>query len=344
MGRPQKQAMVSVMELVKENRLEDIGFYTLSDYRASQTRVDSPLWRCELLLTSKCNFHCVYCRGLRRDCAGDMPLDTALEVIHYWIKGGLKNVRFSGGEPTCYPPGWLLNLVTECRVNFVDNIAISTNGSAPLEYYEMLMSHGVNDFSISLDSGCCAISEKLVGGIKGSFAKVTENIRELSKLTYVTVGMVFTEDNIDTCVEDVEFVYSLGVADIRVIPAAQFNQALVKLKNLSPEIRRTLPILNYRIKHIEEGRHVRGIRLTDNHHCPLVLDDMAIAGQWHFPCIIYLREGGNPIGRINKDMREERLRWYQNHDCFADDICRYNCLDVCVDYNNKAQEYEKSRR
>ena len=42
-------------------RLEDIGFYTLSDYRASQCSASSPLWRCELLLTDRCNFHCPYC-------------------------------------------------------------------------------------------------------------------------------------------------------------------------------------------------------------------------------------------------------------------------------------------
>ena len=90
--------------------LEDIGFYTLSDYRASQCSAMSPLWRCELLLTSRCNFHCVYCRGLRRDCSGDMPLDTASNVIRHWTKEGLKNIRFSGGEPTVYPQEWLLNL------------------------------------------------------------------------------------------------------------------------------------------------------------------------------------------------------------------------------------------
>lgn len=38
--------------------LENIGFYTLSDYRASQCSVSSPLWRCELILTDRCNYHC----------------------------------------------------------------------------------------------------------------------------------------------------------------------------------------------------------------------------------------------------------------------------------------------
>jgi len=325
-----------MFSMKKYQTLESIGFYTLSDYRASQCSATSPLWRCELLLTSRCNFHCIYCRGLRRDCEGEMPLDTALEVIHYWARDGLKNVRFSGGEPTCYPHGWLLNIVTECAVNFVEHIAISTNGSAPTAYYEMLIAHGVNDFSISLDSGCCSIGEKLAGGIKDSWNKVVENIRILSQLTYVSVGMVFTEDNFETCIDDVMFVHSLGVSDIRVIPSAQYNRALYKLRELPPEILEKYPILKYRINHVRSQVPVRGLRPDDTHKCPLVLDDMAIAGRWHFPCIIYLREGGEPIGEINPLMREQRKNWYETHDTHADRICLGNCLDVCRDYNNRA--------
>lgn len=319
-----------------KTQLDNIGFYTLSDYRASQCSASSPLWRCEVLLTDKCNFHCIYCRGLRKDCLGDMSLAEALTLINYWTRDGLKNIRFSGGEPTVYPSGWLLNLVTECRVNFVEKVAISTNGSAPLEYYEMLVSHGVNDFSISLDSGCCAISERMAGGVKGSWARVVENIRELSQLTYVTVGMVFTEDNIETGLDDVMFVHSLGVSDIRVIPSAQYNKALLRLKELPIDILKRYPILNYRVNHIKTHVPVRGLRPEDTHRCPLVLDDMAVAGKWHFPCIIYLREGGEPVGLVGENMREQRNNWFKQHDTHADKICLNNCLDVCRDYNNKA--------
>ena len=315
--------------------LENIGFYTLSDYRASQCSEVSPLWRCELLLTDRCNFRCVYCRGLRRDCLGDIPLKTALDVIGYWVEGGLKNIRFSGGEPTLYPSGWLLNLVTECKVNFVEHIAISTNGSATLEYYEMLISHGVNDFSISLDSGCCSIGEKMAGKNK-SWGRVVENIRRISQLTYVTIGMVFTEENFDTCIEDVLFADSLGVSDIRVIPSAQYNKALLKLQNLPLKLLNKYPILKYRINHIQNRVPVRGLQPSDTNKCPLVLDDMAVAGGWHFPCIIYLREGGEAIGEINPLMREQRKDWFETRNTHADRICLGNCLDVCRDYNNKA--------
>ena len=62
---------------------------------------------------------------------------------------------------------------------------------------------------------------------------------------------------------------------------------------------------------------------------------MAVVGDYHFPCIIYMREQGNPIGKIDENVRLERQKWMNNTDCYKDPICKHNCLDVCVEYNNK---------
>ena len=107
-------------------KLENIGFYTLSDARVYQASETSPMWRCEMILTNRCNFKCPYCRGLRNDCLGDMDFDKALFVLDQWISQGLKNVRFSGGEPTIYPR--LIELVARCKAGNVEHIAISSNG------------------------------------------------------------------------------------------------------------------------------------------------------------------------------------------------------------------------
>ena len=83
-------------------RLEKIGFYTLSDSRAHSASETSPLMRCELLLTDACNFRCPYCRGLKPDQKGTLPLNQAMYTVQLWCDQGLQNVRFSGGEPTLY--------------------------------------------------------------------------------------------------------------------------------------------------------------------------------------------------------------------------------------------------
>jgi molybdenum cofactor biosynthesis enzyme MoaA len=320
-------------------KLEEIGFYTLSDNRAHNSSRLTPLHRCELVLTDKCNFNCPYCRGIINEQAkGTISFEMALTTINLWIKEGLKNVRFTGGEPLLYKG--LEDLVLRCSEGNVEHVAISTNGSMPYKKYEHLINAGVNDFSISLDSGCCAIADVMSGGVK-RWSNVVENIKMLSNQTYVSVGMVFTEENVDSCIESVLFADSLGVSDIRVIPSAQYNKALSKLQHLPIDVLNKYPILKYRVNNIIAGKSVRGLSDKDCNRCWLALDDMACAQGKHFPCIIHLREGGDPIGKVGINMRKEREEWVLSHDSFQDPICKKNCLDVCVLFNNKASEVRK---
>lgn len=319
-------------------KLENIGFYTLSDDRASGATEKSRLMRCELILTDLCNFKCPYCNGLRDDCKGTTSFERAKQIIDYWAKDNLKSIRLSGGEPTVYRE--IVELVKYIKSKGVENIAISTNGYAPFDLYKSLIDSGVNDFSISLDACCSAFGDKMSGGISGSWQQVVSNIKKIAELTYVTLGVVVTDETICDLKETIEFCATLGVADIRIISAAQWDELLVNAKDVDPTVYEKYPILKYRIENICKNRNVRGIGETDSRRCNLVLDDMAIAGDYHFPCIIYMREHGDPIGKVSGNMREERFRWSREHNCYKDPICKKNCLDVCIDYNNRHNYFQ----
>jgi len=320
-------------------KLEDIGFYTLSDKRAKEADHTTRLSRCEIILTDKCNFKCPYCRGLREDIKGVMPYEHAKEMVEYFISEKLYAIRFSGGEPTTYPR--LNELVKLAKSGGIEKIAISTNGSANTNKYLELIDSGVNDFSISLDACCSSMAKTMNGGID-VFDVIKNNIEVLSKRVYVSVGVVLTEENMSKLEEVVNFAHSLGVKDIRIIPSSQHNK-LKKEINIDDNVLEEHKILKYRIENIKKGLPVRGIGISDTKKCPLVLDDMAIAGLYHFPCIIYMREQGNPVGTTQntKTIRKERLDWYRSHNCQEDSICRKNCLDVCVAYNNKWEKYQR---
>ena len=133
----------------KLDRLASIGFYTLSDERARTSSMVSPLYRCELLLTDRCNFHCLYCRGLKN--GRDLNFKDAKRILKYWISEGLKNIRFSGGEPTLYPH--LFELVDICKKAKVKHIAISTNGSSSRNYYLELVKRGVKEVGKGIRKG-----------------------------------------------------------------------------------------------------------------------------------------------------------------------------------------------
>lgn len=329
--------------MTTSNDLKNIGFYTLSDERVKNCSETSPMKRCEMIITEYCNFKCPYCRGLKSEIYGDRKLkqlsfDEIKRNIDLWCKPiPLENIRFSGGEPTLHKD--IRKIVSYAKDKFINRIAISTNGSNKLDLYTELIALGVNDYSISLDACCADDGDKMAGNVKGSWEKVINNIREISKLTYVTVGIVLTTDNVDKTIETVRFAHSLGVADIRIISAAQYNRPIPRLNEIEPEILDAHSILKYRVKHFAEGINVRGMSETDSKHCALVLDDSVIAGEYTFPCVIYMREQGNPISKIGPDMRAKRVEWFKNHDCYADKICRENCLDVCRQYNLRYEEF-----
>lgn len=319
-------------------KLDDIGFYTMREDRCASSNDKTPIMRAELILTDRCNFSCPYCRGLRSDIQGDMSFEQASKTLGLLIREGLTNVRFSGGEPTIYKD--LPILVNAARIGGVERIAISTNGTASLEDYKFLINMGANDFSISLDSCCASFNKEMTGGVD-AFDIVVSNIRELSKLTYVTVGIVITEDNYQSVPDIIEFAHNLGVADIRIIPSAQWDHMLEVAKSTPKYILDAHPILAYRVNNIKNGIHVRGIKDTDSHKCGLMLDDLCIVQDNIYNCVIAMREQHDPIGKMDENFRQTMKSFYDNFDTHTDKTCKENCLDCCILYNTKYEEYRK---
>jgi len=324
------------------NKLEEIGFYTLSDERAKNSSLTSQMKRCELIILEACNFKCSYCRGLKDYVYGDrklkqLSIEEIKRNIDCWCENEpLENIRFSGGEPTLHKD--IKTIISYSKLKGIKRIAISTNGSNKLELYKELIELGCNDFSISLDACCALDGDMMAGGIKGSWDIVVNNIREISKLTYVTVGIVLNEDNIDTTIDTIKLADSLGVSDIRIISAAQYNKPIPRLNEIPQTIKDKYPILNYRVNNFADGINVRGILDTDSHKCGLMLDDSIIAGEYVFQCVIHMREGGKPICKVNSKMREDRLEFMKTFDTHNDPICKKNCLDICRMYNRKFEE------
>jgi organic radical activating enzyme len=319
-------------------KLEEIGFYTLTDERAMHASETSPIWRGEVIVTGRCNFDCVYCRRLPPK---DMDEHLALSVLEQWIEDRLKNVRFSGGEPTLYRP--LPFLVRKCREGGVERIGISSNGSSPLQVYEWLIQEGVNDIAVSLDACYPSLADS-IARVDDQWEKVTANIRRLSKLTYVTASIALSNENVRQANEIISFANDLGVADIRFVTASHDEQLMLKMQDIPTEVLDKYPMLKYRANNLKAGRQIRGLRPSDSHRCQLVLDDNVVAGKWHYPCGVYLREGGEPIGEIGPCMRRQRAEWMAVKDTHNDEICRQFCSDIYMDYNNKCEEFTQIKK
>jgi MoaA/NifB/PqqE/SkfB family radical SAM enzyme len=314
-------------------QLEDIGFYSMTNHRARTSSKDTRLERCELLLTKRCNFSCPYCRSVGPP---DATWEEAAAIVAYWKRERCRNMRFSGGEPTLWKHLRALVCFARYQNPHLEHIALSTNGSAPIEQYDQLLAAGVNDFSISLDACCCATVGTMTGKNGDIVRHVMDVIRHLAPKTYVTLGTVVLPKNLLEVVKVVEFALEAGVSDVRLISAAQWNRPVYV--ELPPEALERFPIMRYRWENMKAGRHVRGMGEGDCRTCHLAKDDMAVSAGMHYPCIIHMREGGEPIGEVGPYARDAREDWAFEHDSYADPICRKNCLDVCIDYNNCASQ------
>jgi MoaA/NifB/PqqE/SkfB family radical SAM enzyme len=326
------------MELPENDlRLEQIGFSTLTDFRAKNASPTSPLKRCEMILTNRCNFRCPYCQGLPPLINRAMTWEEIRETLAFWIDDQAENIRFSGGEPALHPR--LLDAISLCNHEGVRRIGLTTNGSKPIRYYQQLIDAGLTDLSISLDACTPEKGDEMMGNLPGVWGKVVRNIRDLSKRTAVIINVVYNEANVAGTVQTILFAHELGVKDILLVSASQYSRAAGGLQQLPKEVLDAHPILKYRVENALHLPKVRGLSEADAYHCALVLDDAVVAADYHFPCSIYMRERGNPIGRIGAGMRQERASWFQNHNTHQDAICKEFCVDLYRDYNNAYRRF-----
>lgn len=291
--------------------------------------------RAVVVITEKCNFRCPYCRTFDGD---QMHGSMVNELINnYFRKQNLFAILFTGGEPTVHPE--VVGFVTEAHNSGIPNIGLATNGSAPLNLYNDLYRAGVNDFSISLDADNPADGAAMSGGRESSWQRIISNIREIASWCRVTIGLVVNERNVHRLPGIIEFAQELGVYDIRVNPAAQFSNRLPE-SVLSGIESSDYPILDWRIRNRINNIDVRGIdRRNAVRHCWLVQDETVINGNLHYPCFVYMREGGAPIGKVNSRMRDDRRTWMLNHDPYNDPICRANCADCCLAFNQRYEDF-----
>lgn len=313
-------------------KLEDIGFQTMYDERVRHISEHSEMKRCEIVLTSFCSFHCPYCNGIREDCRGSISVEQARRAIDLWTENGLENLRFTGGEPTLWKG--LTDLVKYAKRRGARTIGISTNAYTDMAVYDELIDAGVDSFSISLDAADPQTGDRM-SGVEGSWVKVTENIRHIAARAYVALGIVATARSVGNLKQTIEFALSLGVQDIKLISASQYNEVLSVAEELDEDVFVDHPFLRYRVGNIKREKNMRGLGEDDSHRCTLVLDDSSVAKDWHFPCTIYLREYGDPIGRVGENMRHERAVWARTHDTHEDPICSANCIDACIEFNNR---------
>jgi len=108
-----------------------------------------------IAVTDKCNLRCFYCmpnEGI--DFVKQkklMSYEELLRVATVLSKMGVSKVRITGGEPFLRKN--IMHFIKELsKIDGINKIAITTNGTQTLDYLDELISYGIKSFNLSIDS------------------------------------------------------------------------------------------------------------------------------------------------------------------------------------------------
>jgi MoaA/NifB/PqqE/SkfB family radical SAM enzyme len=345
--------------------IDEIGFYTLSEKRAERVaalyRQGDPFVfktaRTEVVVGNRCNFACRFCKGVPTDGTFELTSAYLSRLFEEWTPRGTDYLHITGGEPTLWTD--LRELVAAVAARGTVP-CMTSNGSAPFSLYRHLVETGLRDIRISLH----AHDPGLYGWISGTssaFHYVVENIRRLVDLRdrafpdlYIMINTCVLEETLDELPALLRFLLAFNPNDIKPVAIVQWagrrlaearehyrNDLLPALLDATPDS--AFPILRYRLPSLLtkrlrgfRGRPVNGGQAAVQ-SCYLMLDDRCIDARWYYPCNIYLRERGTPIGSHHEDSYEEAARkiwdFVHHHDVREDPICRACCPDIAREYN-----------
>ncbi len=143
-----------------------------------------------LSVTDRCNLRCRYC--MPQSSFSWMPSENILsfEEIHRicraFCKSGIRKIRLTGGEPLVRRG--LVGLIQKLnRLEGLEEICLTTNGTLLGEYAEELMDAGVTHINISLDTMVPDTYASITGA--DMFQKVWDSILKVLELGFPQVKL-----------------------------------------------------------------------------------------------------------------------------------------------------------
>ena len=106
-------------------------------------------------LTDRCNLRCVYCmpkEGLQWQAHADqLSVEEITRVVETAVKGGVKRIRLTGGEPLVHPH--IVEIVRRiASIQNIEEVSLTTNAMLLERFAQPLANAGLTRVNISLDS------------------------------------------------------------------------------------------------------------------------------------------------------------------------------------------------
>ena len=267
-------------------------------------------------VTEACNFNCKWCyagSGYNRKYFKHMEKDKLKKLLEILSESDVKQVTYSGGEPTVYP--YLDYAIKEAR-NLDLIVHINTNGyllteTLAREWRKM----GVTQVQINIDSKHPEKHDK-IRGRKGSFDRALKAIRNARNSGITCVSQtVLTRENEKEVLDIIKIARNAGVERVRIWDMMLSGHAREKENLLPKEYLNTLKtVSDFALKtgavSIEAGEplfplnYETGLKVVDSFCVCLagLLANFSVKGDEYF-CCMYRK----PLYNIFRDLNGEKF-------------------------------------
>jgi MoaA/NifB/PqqE/SkfB family radical SAM enzyme len=341
-----------LFEDILHSRLNDLNPHLIAPHNTPEP---IPLHRMTVFATYACNLSCEYCKTIHLD-PDSRAEPFSLDTFSLWLDSmgetPIRHIHFTGGEAGLVRG--LPQMLRLARQRGVTFLSMTTNGTLPAETYRDLVESGLDETRVSVDARDPQTGELLTGR-KQAWDRSVATIRFLVSLRdagaplFVIANTVVSERNRRDIDEIVQFLLGLGVDDLKLITVVQqkqhlgnFPEAEFVTRRIREDLARypdtALPLLRRKLETIfdPEAIGLAQVPPEPKWRCYIPLSERTVDSQYYYPCSVYRREGGAPLGQIGEPLEVQQRKtaeFVSKGDCLNDPICREYCLHCTRNFN-----------
>ncbi|BDG02847.1 radical SAM protein [Anaeromyxobacter oryzae] len=323
---------------------------------------ETPLHRFTVFVTPRCNLACTYCKGAAapgRGRAADHDLASFARLLATHDGTEIRHVHFTGGEASLLAD--LPAMIRLAKARGVRYTSVTTNGTRPPRCYLDLVAAGIDEIRVSLGAAD-PHSGDITAGRPGAWSAAIRTLAALGAArrdgagVFLVVNMVVHRGNRHRLQDTVRFLLGLAPDDLKLLcevdargDLGAFREADEVRADLEQLLRAhpagALPLLRLKVRTVfrPDALGLEAVRRPAARpwRCWIPLTERTADATSYYPCSIYLREGGAPLGPLSDAPEVQRARsagFVRDADCLSDPICRRYCLNCTRTFNVRANE------
>lgn len=342
---------------------------------------EAPIHRVTIFVTYRCNLDCPYCKTIARspEELAERPqkgrshdLASFAELLDS-LQGGppahrtgsegelrplgpsLRHLHFTGGEAALSRD--LPAMLALARSRGVERLSLTSNGTLPVERYRALVEAGLDELRLSLDADNALLGQELTGRSR-AWERTVATARALGedRSFYFILNAVVAKANRSRVADLVAFLLTLRPDDIKLITSVDEKEELGDFPGareqllaiealLAPYPAEAFPLLRRKLGTVFSPEAIGLTSGGEDWRCYIPLTERTVDRTHYYPCSVYLRENGAPLGELTDSpdvQRARTARFVREGDCQRDPICRRYCLHCTRAFNDRANEARAS--